>query len=329
MAIDSNVLFKGMVPDTVGSISKGFELGSAIKNAPLLRKQQEQVLAINQAKLDSGSIGRAGLASAKTTQFKDGTTLFALPDGTSRIVGADGVEILDPKARIDAIKSANESGIIQAGGEAFSKAHGSARGGAVGESDVIDITTENIRKETAAEKSAARSQGFIDIAYEAGDGLAETNRTLELLDIVETGGIEKANLAAKQMFGIEGADEGELSNLLGKNVLSQLKVTFGSAFTENEGKRLERIDANYGKSTASNRRLLENAKKITERAVKRGIKEAERAGQDDVVAELSALLDATLSSDEEPPKKDEGQVMVDSNGNRARVFIDGTFEELP
>jgi hypothetical protein len=42
MAIDPNVLLRGIVPDAVGAASRGFDLGNAIRNAPLLRKQREQ-----------------------------------------------------------------------------------------------------------------------------------------------------------------------------------------------------------------------------------------------------------------------------------------------
>ena len=80
-------------------------------------------------------------------------------------------------------------------------------------------------------------------------------RGLELLATVNTGGIDNARLQIKKFFGVEGADEGELSANLGRAVLSQLRQTFGAAFTEREGARLDNLSARFGASTASNTRL--------------------------------------------------------------------------
>jgi len=77
------------------------------------------------------------------------------------------------------------------------------------------------------------------------------------LDRVETGGAaESAILSGQNFLGVVGADKGELSFLLGKNVLAQLRTIFGAAFTEKEGQRLEQIEAGFKKSVPVNRRLL-------------------------------------------------------------------------
>lgn len=47
MPIDSNILLRGIVPDAVGSARKGFELGQTIRNAPLLREQNQQKIEQN------------------------------------------------------------------------------------------------------------------------------------------------------------------------------------------------------------------------------------------------------------------------------------------
>jgi hypothetical protein len=148
----------------------------------------------------------------------------------------------------------------------------------------------------SSEKSAIRGQESIDTAFETGEGIPVLNRALDLLGSVKTGGFEQAKLRAAQTFGIEGADEGELSNLLGKAVLSQLRQTFGAAFTASEGEGLARIEAGFGKNPESNKRLLENALATTRRSVKRGIRAAKRAGQDEEAADLQELLDATLET---------------------------------
>lgn len=112
----------------------------------------------------------------------------------------------------------------------------------------------------------------------AADSLATINRALDLLQDVETGGLENFKLRAKQAFGIEGADEAELNNLLQVAVLQQLKPTFGAAFTANEADTLLRISQGFGKNTETNIRLLLRMKKIAERASQRGIESAFEAG---------------------------------------------------
>lgn len=154
-----------------------------------------------------------------------------------------------------------------------------------------------------AEKGAAkRGQAAIDVAFESGEGIPTINRALDLLELVETGGFDQARIRTKQFFGIESADEGELSNLLGKAVISQLRTVFGAAFTAQEGESLKQIEASIGNNPAANRRLLENAKRTAQRAVKRGIREAKRAGLDDDVAELEALLDARFDIEQPLPE---------------------------
>jgi hypothetical protein len=121
---------------------------------------------------------------------------------------------------------------------------------------------------------------------------------MQLLEGVKTGGWDNAKLKAKQLFGIESANEAELSNRLGKAVLSQLKSTFGSAFTEGEGRRLEVIEAGYGKSTAGNMRLLRDALKLTTRSIDRGIRSAELIGDWDAADEIRKAKELVFGDDD-------------------------------
>ncbi|WP_372809438.1 hypothetical protein [Litorivivens sp.] len=108
--------------------------------------------------------------------------------------------------------------------------------------------------------------------------LGPATAALSLLDEVETGGAAAASLKAKQLFGIESADEGELTYLLSKNVLSQLKETFGAAFTAEEGKRLADIEAGIGRNTETNKRLLQRVIDTAIPKVERAIQDAEIRG---------------------------------------------------
>jgi hypothetical protein len=155
---------------------------------------------------------------------------------------------------------------------------------------------EQSRGVTAASEEEKRASDLIDRGVAAAESTSTTRRALALLDTVETGGPEAFALAVKQQFGIEGADEGELSNTLGKSVLSQLRETFGAAFTENEGARLQRIEASFNKSPATNKRLLQQVLRIQENVARRAQQAAKDRGQAAVVADIDDLLTFSLDT---------------------------------
>ena len=124
-------------------------------------------------------------------------------------------------------------------------------------------------KESAQIEATSIAEG-----RDAARGIPVLRRTIGLLDEINTGGFNAALIRARQQFGIEGADEGELSANLGQAVLGDLRATFGAAFTEREGERLERIRANLGRSTVANRRLVSQALQIAEDAANRAIDDA-------------------------------------------------------
>jgi hypothetical protein len=124
---------------------------------------------------------------------------------------------------------------------------------------------------------AKRLQDTIETGVVSSEGLANLKRARTLLDTVKTGGINAASLRAKQLFGVEGADEGELSNRLGKSVLAQLRQTFGAAFTAQEGASLARIEAGFGKSPAANKKLIDQLIKMVAKKSNQGIAAAVEA----------------------------------------------------
>lgn len=164
-----------------------------------------------------------------------------------------------------------------------------------GAKELADIAVGKATKETRRKASIVRQQGYIDSGVVAADTLGNINRSLELLNSVKTGGVNSALLSAKRLFGIESADEAELSNSLGIQVLQQLKPLFGSAFTEAEGSRLEKLSAGYGKSVAGNRRILREIQKVTRNAAKRGMRAARAQGDTFAAGEIQAGLDAAVS----------------------------------
>lgn len=171
----------------------------------------------------------------------------------------------------------------------------------------VEFEKEKASAKVTAKGFAGRQQGLISTGFEAADSMANINRGIELLDEIKTGGVHAVSLKVKQLFGVEGADEAELSSRLGKAVLSQLKPIFGAQFTKEEGKRLERIEAGFGKSTEGNKRLLMQVKRIVERTAKRGIRAAKKVGDFDTAKEIEDALNFSLTP--VAPKKGKSKVI--------------------
>ncbi len=164
------------------------------------------------------------------------------------------------------------------------------------EKRAADIATVGAKKgaEITGKKIAERRQVAVDQGLTSSEGFANVARARALLDTVKTGGFSNAALRAKQVFGIESADEAELSNRLGKSVLSQLRQTFGAAFTAEEGASLARIEAGFGKSTKGNRQLLDQAMKLINKKADEGIKAAVASKDFSAAQRIQDNLDFTL-----------------------------------
>jgi hypothetical protein len=172
------------------------------------------------------------------------------------------------------------------------------------EERAAEIATVGAKKgaEVTGKKIATRRQVAIDEGLESSEGFANIARARALLDEVKTGGFSAASLRAKQLFGVEGANEGELSNRLGKAVLSQLRTTFGAAFTAQEGAQLTRIEAGFGKSTEGNKRLLDQLKKMIEKKSKEGIKAAVASEDFDAAQRIKDNLAFSLETEAPLPQ---------------------------
>ena len=196
------------------------------------------------------------------------------------------------------------------------------------DADFVAKNEEIIAKGKAAGTGAGtglsgRRNKNMQVGLDAAIGIPVVRRALELLDLVKTGGIDQANLRAKQFFGIEGANEAELSANLGTAVLSKLKPTFGSQFTESEGARLERIEAGFGKSTAGNRRLLAQTLRIAEQAANLGIKDAVAAKDYQAAANIQAAIDFDLTPPEPTPT---GETATNpETGQQVQEMSDGSW----
>jgi hypothetical protein len=196
-------------------------------------------------------------------KYRNGT-IINYPAFGDPIVYENGVRITDSTKIEEAIKAGIESGILEAGGIAGAQA--------------------------LAKGQEERSQEVINRGRSAAESTALLRRTLSLLDSIPTGGLAAAKLAATDFLGVTGADEGELSANLGRAVLSQLRETFGAAFTEREGARLDRLSARFGRSTASNQRIIQQALMIATESANRAIARAEDDGDIETASEIEDML---------------------------------------
>lgn len=210
-----------------------------------------------------------GQGSRGLTRFKDGSYIQITPTG-NRVFDTSGIEVTDdPQRRAEVIRAGRDEGVILAGEIATA----TARGG----------------------REEGRAQDYIVKGQSAADSTAVIRRSLALLEKVKTGGLGRTTmLAAKRMFGAEGADEGELSASLGKAVLAQLRETFGAAFTAQEGESLKEIEAGFGSSVETNTRLLNNSLRIAQRGAERGIRAAESRDDYESASEIEMALDFDL-----------------------------------
>ena len=202
------------------------------------------------------------------TRFVNGSYIQVTGTG-NRVYDTSGTEVTDPAQRKEVIDAGYRSGILREGEIAAQRAQ------ATGSED--------------------RAQDIINKGLDAANSTAVLRRSLDLLNRVETGGFNRVSLAAKKLFGVEGGDEGELSANLGKAVLSQLRATFGAAFTAKEGESLKEIEAGFGSSVVTNKRLLNNALTIAEEAAKKAIRRAELRGDFETADEIEAALQFNLA----------------------------------
>ncbi len=165
-------------------------------------------------------------------------------------------------------------------------------------------------------ETAKRGQRVIVQGITAAQGIPTIKRSIALLDEISTGGYASVALKVKQAFGVEGADEAELSANLGRSVLSQLKDIFGSQFTDKEGLRLEKIEARFGKSVAGNRRLLNQLLKMSDLKVKQARVRAVAEGDDATVAEIDEYMNFEFDGSD-----------FAGGGNQSNGLPDGVTED--
>ena len=187
--------------------------------------------------------GSADEGAAKTEFFENGAVLEKPRNGPPKLF-VNGQQIVDPEEFAIQMDLAVASGPLLAGETSQAQAMGGA--------------------------DAGRIQEAMNEGISAAEQIPNLRDALDLLDLMETGGINQVKFRMNRLTGITPADEGELNYLMSKNVLGQLKTIFGAAFTAQEGQLLRDIEANEGQSTEVNKRLIARALAALEVRADRG-----------------------------------------------------------
>lgn len=345
MPINSNVLLKAIVPNTTAALQAGVNLGTSIRNAPLLRKQNEQKVAQNEQTLAKGDVDmgdklssaiyslvgdvetipmeainplmsqleaagfpikqddriespetisnimglakrgkglltsqKSGLASATTTTWPNGTTLFNLPNAEQKLIFQNR-EITDPAEFAKVIKNANKSGAAVAGSKAYSVAENTVRGTTGAEADVIDTTVGNLSAEEQARvraiKQEQRAQDTINAGLSAAPQYNDVSKGLDLIDEVSQGGLAVRAKAVTDFFGTTSQNVGDLNRTLASTVLQGL-AAFTGAISEGERKFVESMSASLSQGAEVNRGQLQRLKNIYTTQIKKAQSIAKR-----------------------------------------------------
>jgi hypothetical protein len=176
----------------------------------------------------------------------------------------------------------------------------------------------------AEKAAAARGETLTTLARAeaALPGLIQTIDTLKELAPIATstlGGKVFDTVVKESGFGTtKGATaRAKFIAIVANQVLPLLKETFGAAFTVGEGQELK---ATMGDPDASPAEKIAQLEAFIDQK-RRSIETAER----EVAEPLSAQPPAVAP----PSGRQGGTLMTDAQGNKAFVFPDGSFEEVP
>lgn len=222
-----------------------------------------------------GELPEQAKYSATTVNLPGGGTKQTDNRGNVRLLDATGKEITDPQQRARMLEESR----------------------AIEQQQAMEVARARAGGAESGKGMTGRSNAVIDRGVEAARAMPILRRTMQLLGEVETGGFEGVARRLENVTGIQSADEAELTANLARSVFSQLRETFGAQFTEKEGKRLERIEAGIGKSTAGNRRIISQALLMNQQKIAAALRAAEKMGDQGAIAEIQQFANYDLGDD--------------------------------
>jgi len=181
---------------------------------------------------------KGGLASATTTTWKNGTTLFNLPNGAQRLV-FQGREITSPEEIKTVIENANKSGLALAGEEA--KARETGKLTATGE--MAPQIEKDKNYSAGLGRLQAEDQDKISYLIAAAPELRDmTDRLSALSDEASYTGAGILKDSIVRQLGLDPGSGAvareEIVTTVSNEILPLLRQTFGAQFTEREGDKL-------------------------------------------------------------------------------------------
>lgn len=231
----------GMQNRYMGKAAHGASMGDpkALKQLymmdPRLAMEFEQKRA-KQASIDAKNkmAANAGGGAAKRTKiYNNGSSFQSRADGTTAFVGPSG-KVLTGQARLDGIKSALKSGVVQAGDMSYSKEFSKQKGKI---DTIADLTTtkelasEGVENEIALADFEANMPKLVDMVSDLGDissKMANTSAGRFADAAALKGGVTTDSAKARARY----------VNRIKSELFPLLRATFGAAFTKPEGDAL-------------------------------------------------------------------------------------------
>ena len=243
-------------------------------------------------------MGKAGIDKPvrKSEIMSDGTAILLYDDGV-QVIGPDGAALTGQAAAMQF--------------KEIRKAEQERR------QAIAELEIETAKQKARVDQVVAQEGADMSSGLTAAETMPFMKRAYELLDTVETGGIDRAMLMAKKYFGIDQADPGQLYNLLEKQIVKQLRDTFGAQFTVAEANWLKSIEANFGNDTATNRRLLEQGMMLLQQRIDLGKSAANAAGNSRIIESMDAWLSMEL-----PGKETE----IEMPGSKVKMPVRSDFD---
>ena len=143
--------------------------------------------------------------------------------------------------------------------------------GAYGEtsSEALKREVSTAEQESSALKFIERKDVARDDLRSAGESLLKSNKMLNILDTISTGGFAAVGAAAvTDALGVTPASVGEFENLAKQQMVAMLGV-FGSNPTEGERKAASELVASINKTEGINRKIIENFRDEMQRRASR------------------------------------------------------------
>ncbi len=133
-----------------------------------------------------------------------------------------------------------------------------------------DIDVETDISKLTGKKREERIDNIIDTGIASVSVMPTYERMLDLVDTVSTGGVQAGLQRARQLFGWEAADLGELDALFKESVLGNIKQ-LGSNPTEGERRFIVEASGSIGQNPAVLKRLITRRKKQAQSAVQKSL----------------------------------------------------------